>query len=178
MPWASEKARAAALLRIARASARTMADETAARWCGKKDWGEARPRPYGVESCPWTSCVDLASALRRRITAGERAPVDSEASRWTRLLLLLHRVAVVTWSGVDAAHACTTVERRVGGRAHRLAAVDNGPEVLQRVAENAKEWPSVVEAAPPQRSEPRPRAPRDRKGVKHFHSYGLCLGWV
>ena len=39
MPWASEKARAAALLRIARASARTMADETAAMWCGKNRTG-------------------------------------------------------------------------------------------------------------------------------------------
>jgi hypothetical protein len=28
-----------------RASARTMAEEMAARWCGKKDWGEARPSP-------------------------------------------------------------------------------------------------------------------------------------
>ena len=32
----------------------------AARGCGKKDWGEARPSPYGVESCPEGPFVDLA----------------------------------------------------------------------------------------------------------------------
>ena len=44
-----------------------MAHETAARWCEKKDWGDARPRPYWVESCPCASLVDLSSAWRRRI---------------------------------------------------------------------------------------------------------------
>ena len=56
----------------------------AARWCGKKDRGEARPSPYGVESCPEGSFVDLASALRRTITPRERAPVDSVASKYGR----------------------------------------------------------------------------------------------
>ena len=37
-------ARDAAWLRIERASAQTMAEEMAARWWGKKDLGEARPR--------------------------------------------------------------------------------------------------------------------------------------
>jgi hypothetical protein len=52
MPCESWNAREAALLRMERASARTMAEEMAARWCGKKDWGEARPSPYWEESCP------------------------------------------------------------------------------------------------------------------------------
>eukprot|EP00964_Phaeocystis_antarctica_P106886 scaffold71679_cov28-Phaeocystis_antarctica.AAC.1 len=74
-------AREAAWLRIVRASARTMAQETAARWCWKKDWGDARPRPNWVESCPCGSLADLSSTWRRRITAGVRAPVFSEQSK-------------------------------------------------------------------------------------------------
>ena len=85
MPWESWNARDAAWLRIERASARTMEEEIAARWWGKKDWGEARPSPYTVESTPSVPCAALASSLRRRITAGERAPVDSVASKCTRL---------------------------------------------------------------------------------------------
>ena len=51
----------------------------AARWWGKKDWGEERPTPYTVESTPPTHnrepydtrivsvpCAALASSLRRR----------------------------------------------------------------------------------------------------------------
>jgi hypothetical protein len=57
----------------------------AARWCGKKDWGEARPSPYWVESYPAVPCVALASVFMRRITGRERAPVDSVASRCTML---------------------------------------------------------------------------------------------
>ena len=41
MPWESWNARDAAWLRIERASARTIEEEMAARWWGKKD-GEAR----------------------------------------------------------------------------------------------------------------------------------------
>ena len=85
MPCESWNAREAALLRMERASARTMAEEMAARWCGKKDWGEARPSPYCVESCPVAPCVAFASAFRRRITGGgarQRAPVDR---RWRAL---------------------------------------------------------------------------------------------
>ena len=73
-------------------------------------------------------------------------------------------VGVVARRGVDATGAGAAVERRVGGRAARLAPEDEGAEMLERVAE-AKEWPSVVEAAPPQRCEPRPRAPRSANGV-------------
>jgi hypothetical protein len=62
-----------------------MEEEIAARWWGEKDWGEARPSPYTVESTPSVPCAALASSLRRRITAGERAPVDSVASKCTRL---------------------------------------------------------------------------------------------
>ena len=68
-------------MRIERASAQTMAEEMAARWWGKKDLGEARLRPYTVESCPLVPWAVLASSRRRRITSGERAPVDSVASR-------------------------------------------------------------------------------------------------
>ena len=69
----------AAWLRIERASARTMEEEIAASEVvgGKQDWGEARPSPYTVESTPSVPCAALPSSLRRRITAGERAPVDS-----------------------------------------------------------------------------------------------------
>jgi hypothetical protein len=45
MPCESWDAREAALLRMQRASARTMAEEMAARWCGNTEWGEARPSP-------------------------------------------------------------------------------------------------------------------------------------
>jgi len=58
-----------------------MAHETAARWCGKKDWGDARPRPYWVESCPYASLVDLSSTWRRRMTSGVRAPQSSGLRR-------------------------------------------------------------------------------------------------
>ena len=61
MPWESWNARDAALLRIERASARTMEEEMAARWWGKKDWGEERPSPYTVESTPSVPCAALAS---------------------------------------------------------------------------------------------------------------------
>ena len=50
MPWESWNARDAAWLRIERASARTIEEEMAARWWGKKDWGEARPSPYSVRA--------------------------------------------------------------------------------------------------------------------------------
>ena len=66
MPWESWNARDAALLRIERASARTMEEEMAARWWGKKDWGEERPSSYTVESTPSVPCAALASSLRRR----------------------------------------------------------------------------------------------------------------
>jgi hypothetical protein len=71
-----------------------------------KDWGEARPSPYWVESCPAVPCVALASVFRRRITGRERAPVDSVASRCTMLVgtvALCQCVAVVARGGVDAA---------------------------------------------------------------------------
>jgi hypothetical protein len=68
----------------------------AARWCGKKDWGEARPSPYWVESCPAVPCVALASVFRRRITGRERAPVDSVASRCTKQVCVL---IVDVWYG-------------------------------------------------------------------------------
>ena len=58
-------------MRIERASAQTMAEEMAARWWGKKDLGEARLRPYTVESCPLVPWAVLASSRRRRITSGE-----------------------------------------------------------------------------------------------------------
>ena len=51
MPWESWNARDAAWLRIERASARTMEEEIAARWWGKKDWGEARPSHRHVHWC-------------------------------------------------------------------------------------------------------------------------------
>ena len=70
MPCESWNAREAALLRMERASARTMAEEMAARWCGKKDWGEARPSPYWVESCPAVPCVALASVFSCQLSPG------------------------------------------------------------------------------------------------------------
>ena len=103
MPCESWNAREAALLRMERASARTMAEEMAARWCGKKDWGEARPSPYWVESCPAVPCVALASVFRRRITGRERAPVDSVGGEQVHDVALCQRVAVVARGGVDAA---------------------------------------------------------------------------
>ena len=127
MPWESWNARDAAWLRIERASARTMEEEIAARWWGKKNWGEARPSPYTVESTPSVPCVALASSLRRRITAGERAPVDSVALR--------QRVAVVAGRGVDPANPRATVERRIGGQAHGLLTEDDGAQPLERIAE-------------------------------------------
>ena len=48
----------------------------AARWCGKKDWGEAgrgeaRPSPlYWVESCPAVPCVALASVFSCQLSPG------------------------------------------------------------------------------------------------------------
>ena len=45
MPWESWNARDAAWLRIERASARTIEEEMAARWWGKK---ASRPRPCAV----------------------------------------------------------------------------------------------------------------------------------
>ena len=80
MPWKSWNARKAAFLRMERASARTMAEEMAARWCGKKDWGEARPSPYCVESCPVAPCVAFASAF---IGGGSRAGARDRGRRWT-----------------------------------------------------------------------------------------------
>jgi hypothetical protein len=50
MPWESWNARDTAWLRIERASARTIEEEMAARWWGKKDWGEARPSVWREKS--------------------------------------------------------------------------------------------------------------------------------
>ena len=78
---------------------------------------------------------------------------------------LRQRVAVVAGRGVDPADPRATVEWRVGGQAHGLLTKDNGAQPLERILPNAKEWPSVVEAAPPLRCEPFPRAPLSLKGV-------------
>ena len=94
MPCESWNAREAALLRMERASARTMAEEMAARWCGKKDWGEARPSPYWVESCPAVPCVALASVFRRRITGRERAPVAGR-TQWRACGVVQARVGQI-----------------------------------------------------------------------------------
>ena len=62
------------MLRIARASARMITEEMAARWCGKKDRGEAaRLRPYGVESWPWASCVWVEAECGERGGGGTRS---------------------------------------------------------------------------------------------------------
>ena len=68
MPWESWNARDAAWLRIERASARTMEEEIAARWWGKKDWGEARPSHRHVhkrddEREPYTLTLTLTLTL-------------------------------------------------------------------------------------------------------------------
>jgi len=66
MPWESWNARDAAWLRVERASARTMAEEIAARWWGEKDWGEARPshrhvhkRDTNANPIPYTLTLTL-----------------------------------------------------------------------------------------------------------------------
>ena len=100
-------------MRIVRASARTMAQETAARWCWKKDWGNARPRPYWVESCPCGSAagglvqhVEETDHLRREGAGVLRAEQVYDVA-------LFECVGVVAWLGVDAAHARATVQRRI-----------------------------------------------------------------
>jgi hypothetical protein len=65
----------------------------------KKDWGEARPSPYWVESCPAVACVALASVFRRRITGRERAPVDSVGGEQVHDVALSQCVAVVSGPG-------------------------------------------------------------------------------
>ena len=115
-----------------------MAHETAARWCWKKDWGDARPRPYWVESCPCGPAADLSSTWRRRITPGARAPVFSEQSKCTMLPFLNASSSLVPRLGVDAAHARATVQRRVGRGAQPRLAKHQSLQVLQCAAERKR----------------------------------------
>ena len=72
-------------------------------------------------------------------------------------------IAVVTRGGVDAR---TAVERRVTRRTQCLLAQDYGAQALQRVAKRKGVTVGGGDpAAPLQRCEPLPRAPRGRKGV-------------
>ena len=101
MPWASEKARAAALLRIARASARTMADETAAMWCGKNRTGRGAAEAVRGGVVP----LDLLCRLGERLEEGDhgaREGTGGLGGEQVDKVALLQRVAVVTWGGVDA----------------------------------------------------------------------------
>ena len=83
-------------MRIERASAQTMAEEMAARWWGKKDLGEARLRPYTVESCPLVPLAVLASSRSEADHVGRegagglgsrvvgRAAARSREARWEK----------------------------------------------------------------------------------------------
>ena len=77
MPCESWNAREAALLRMERASARTMAEEMAARWCGKKDWDLAcglplRDPPPLSSACPRELNANAASAALRQLARAAR----------------------------------------------------------------------------------------------------------
>ena len=98
MPWESWNARDAAWLRIERASARTIEEEMAARWWGKKDWGEARPSPYTVESTPSVPCAALASSLRRRSVCAKMCCYSTV----TTLLSILEVLGVVWFAAGPA----------------------------------------------------------------------------
>ena len=114
--------------------------------------------PYTVESCVLGMRAALPRVLSRRAKAVKMAPVDSQPSRST-VCPLERASAYVRSRRVSHTHptaAGDAVERALGS-----AAALGEPRTFARIASSvlpkANTSPSVVEAAPPQSAETRPR---------------------
>ena len=151
------------MLRSARASARMMAEEMAARWCG----GRRIVARHGKDRTVWSRGPGgVVRGLGERMEEedhGGREGASGLGGKQVDEVALRSCIAVVTRGGVDAR---TAVERRVTRRTQCLLAQDYGAQALQRVAKRKGVTVGGGDpAAPLQRCEPLPRAPRGRKGV-------------